>query len=770
MRRLVATVLTILAVGLLVTAASSPLTAGSTSTVGPPDDSTVGGAATAATITSSETTDIGPATGSAAALAAPNETAASEPAIAGTLANTSGTQTVVVRLGDHQPGEFRTANHETPVAAMQANAAAAQSPLEQFVNGTTHVTVDKQFWLANAVVLTVDTTHVPLNRLTTIENVERIHTDYQVSVNTTTVHDVTGVQPESTPTTNQPTVGLSNTAPVNSLAMTAPTMDTSVTTQQTPRPTRALEAIGVPTVWEQYETRGEGVKVAVLDTGVNPKHPDINITQDNWVCYTDCQNGPHDVNGHGTHVSGTIVGGGNNAADLQIGAAPEATLMHAKVQDDTGQGSFSTIVSGMEWAVTNDADVISMSLGASGYNEELIEPVQNAQANGTIVAAASGNRGVGHTVSPGNVYNATAVGSINIEPRYPSSGGFGLTNNTVSDFSGGENITTDEFAEQTQLTTDWPEEYTVPTVVAPGNLIWSADNEIETATTCNGFEPVADLACSSGTSMATPHVSGTIALMQSATNQTLSPSEIKTTLETTATDIGANKTRQGTGRINATAAVEAVTTRSNSTAKPNITVSITDSPTRVTAGRELTIDYTATNVGSGAGNTTLTFRANETIIETIDTDILDPNESVTGTFSYRPAHNETKPLTIAISSDSDTTSRTITVVKPQVNIANVSITPTKATETTTTHMLNMAVLNVSDDGKLDTFTIEMPEKIDIVGNETVSAVDATGTQIPVSNTTVTTEDELTFEISPDTETIIRDMTVTAKFDARKSSQ
>ena len=730
-----------------------------------------------------------------AAIGAGTQPTPANAAVADGLSTATGTTTVVVQLPDHEPRIERpperaaTASsvnrtRKQTISAMESHAAATRAPLERFADGNPHVTIDRRLWLANAVVLTVDTDRVPLARLAGVDNVETIHENYRVSTSTTTetIYENYRVSTSTTTETIYENYRVStSTTTANTPAPSSPAspLTTAPTTAATARPnsettattttasdrrfTNALKLIDVPEAWQEFENRGEGVRVAVLDTGVNPDHPDIDIREENWKCYTDCRTKPNDVHGHGTHVSGTVVGGDANDAGLQIGVAPEATLMHAKVLNDTGSGTYGDIVAGMEWAVDNNATVVSMSLGGSGYEDAYIDPVRNAQASGTLVVAAVGNEGSDTSGSPANVYDATAVGSVDVQPGYPNSEGWNidLTDDTVSEFSGGERIERSDWPEKYNDTPDdWSDSYVVPDVTAPGNIIWSADTNLDTRSVDN--VDTTDLTLLQGTSMATPHVAGVVALMESNSANDLSPSELRTGLETTAVDIGAPTTRQGVGRVDADDAVAAVAT--TTTITPNITAA----PNRVTAGRTLAVDYTATNSGPDPGATTLELRLNNTVVATTDTGTIAPGEQTTGTLSYPTTTADTGTRTVTLSSTDGSDTRTVQIVEPQVRLTNVSITPTQVSDTATTHTLTATMLNVSDDGQPDTVAVAMPEQIVVDGVTTATAVDTAGRSIPVANETAT-DGEITMTISPDSDATLRTVTVTTGFTARRTT-
>lgn len=159
------------------------------------------------------------------------------------------------------------------------------------------------------------------------------------------------------------------------------------------RPSQVMDwgvsAVHAPDIWS--ETKGEGVKIAILDTGVDYTHEDlvenikdgINLTGGDARDYMDRQ-------GHGSHVAGIIAASDNEVG--VVGVAPKAELYIAKTLGDNGEGSIQAIIEGIAYAIHNKVDIISMSLGtASNPGRELHRAIQYAHSQGITIVAASGN-------------------------------------------------------------------------------------------------------------------------------------------------------------------------------------------------------------------------------------------------------------------------------------------------------------------------------------------------------------------------------------------
>jgi subtilisin family serine protease len=431
--------------------------------------------------------------------------------IASELRNATGTVEVIVRFADGP------AVRTTDVAGLKQRATGAQADLVAFAAGREDLTVVRQFWLMNAALVEIDTEQLSVDRLARIRGVERLHPNYEVTI--------PSPEPERAATDRQSAASAASSAT-----------------------TYGLDQINVTDAWDAFGTQGENARVAVLDTGVDADHPDIDLfTEDpsdptypgGWAEFD--RNGdridsqPHDADEHGTHVSGTVAGG--NASGEHIGVAPEATLLHAAVLTDCSgrcSGTFSQIVAGMEWAVEQNADVMSMSLGGRGPDADYIEPVQNAQNAGTLVVAATGNRGAGTTGSPGDIYDVTSVGASN-------------ETEGIAEFSGGREIDT-SFWWGENASAHWPETYVVPDVAAPGVLVKSSIPG-------GGYDRF------NGTSMATPHVSGVAALMVSS-NSDVDPDVLAQALAGSASkpagEPGGTDVRYGHGIVDAYHAINLV--------------------------------------------------------------------------------------------------------------------------------------------------------------------------------------------------------------------
>ncbi len=270
-----------------------------------------------------------------------------------------------------------------------------------------------------------------------------------------------------------------------------------------------IELVKANLVWNRVT--GRGVKVAIVDTGIDDNHPDLTVS--GGVSFVPGVGSWDDDNGHGTHVAG-IVGARNNPVGV-IGVAPESDLYAVKVLGRKGTGHHSQVLAGLCWATQNGMDVVNLSLGrdvkkpdepCTAIYQRLARILNNA---GCIVVAAAGNSGeeinkwVGHPARcPGYMAVAAIDRNKNLAP-FSSRGPADLCDDCGVEIS------------------------------APGVSINSTYQG-------GGYRKL------SGTSMACPHVSGAAALLKEL-HPTWTPDRIRERLKATASDLGAPGNDPGTG-------------------------------------------------------------------------------------------------------------------------------------------------------------------------------------------------------------------------------
>jgi subtilisin len=171
-----------------------------------------------------------------------------------------------------------------------------------------------------------------------------------------------------------------------------------------------IAQIKAPAAWDA--TRGKGIKVAVLDTGIDHTHPDLAANFRGGVSFVPGES-PMDGNSHGTHCAGTIAAAINGSG--VIGVAPAASLYAVKVLSNSGSGNWSWLIAGIDWCINNKMHILSMSLGSPSPAPTALETMCNtAFAKGLLLVAAAGNSGPGMgTVGwPGRYKNVIAVSAI----------------------------------------------------------------------------------------------------------------------------------------------------------------------------------------------------------------------------------------------------------------------------------------------------------------------------------------------------------------------
>ncbi|GAA2334191.1 S8 family serine peptidase [Streptomyces kunmingensis] len=290
----------------------------------------------------------------------------------------------------------------------------------------------------------------------------------------------------------------------------------------------SVAQIGAPEVWAGGNT-GDGVDVAVLDTGYDQAHPDLEDVVEDSDSFVPGQD-VTDRNGHGTHVASTIAGSGAASDGTEKGVAPGVDLHVGKVLSDEGFGYDSWILEGMEWAARDEgARVVSMSLGSSvnADGETVLAEAVNALSaeTGALFTIAAGNDGPGaQTVrSPGTADAALTVGAVD-------------SSDALADFS--------------SRGPRYGDDALKPEITAPGVGILAARSQYFS----EGSGAYISL---SGTSMATPHAAGVAALVAAA-HPDWTGSRIKDALVSTVKatpDISADD--GGNGRVNAAKAATA---------------------------------------------------------------------------------------------------------------------------------------------------------------------------------------------------------------------
>ncbi|MGH3358057.1 MAG: S8 family serine peptidase, partial [Nocardioidaceae bacterium] len=266
-----------------------------------------------------------------------------------------------------------------------------------------------------------------------------------------------------------------------------------------------LQQVSAPAAWESG-LDGEGVDVAVLDTGVDAGHPVLDGAVGLEQNFSDTATAA-DGNGHGTHVASLIAGNGAGSDGARQGIAPGAGILSGKVLDDDGFGQQSWVIDGMEWAADQDADIVNLSLGGppTAGDDPVAQSLDRLTAEtGTLFVVAAGNRGgLGRhpeTIdSPGSAASALTVGAT----RADGDGTAGFS---------GEGPTRGTYRLK-------------PDVAAPGVDILGARAGARTG---DLYTPM------SGTSQATPIVAGAAALLAQL-HPGWTPAEIKARVVTTAT-------------------------------------------------------------------------------------------------------------------------------------------------------------------------------------------------------------------------------------------
>ncbi|MPZ95482.1 MAG: S8 family serine peptidase, partial [Propionibacteriales bacterium] len=296
----------------------------------------------------------------------------------------------------------------------------------------------------------------------------------------------------------------------------------------------SVPLVGAPEAWDAgYD--GDGVPVAVLDTGYDATHADLAGRVTAARNFSEDEDPPGatavDGNGHGTHVAATVAGSGAASDGARKGVAPGADLLIGKVLDDSGSGFTDQIIAGMEWAVAEGAEVVSMSLGtpwASDGTDPMSQAVDRlTESSGALFVIAAGNAGPSEETvgSPGA---ATAALTVGATTKQDDAAWFSSRGPRVGDLA------------------------IKPEIVAPGAGIVAA----RAAGTSLGSLVDDDYTSLNGTSMATPHVAGAAAIVAQQ-HPDWDAEQIKARLVSSSTGLPDEPvTFQGAGRLDVAAAVD----------------------------------------------------------------------------------------------------------------------------------------------------------------------------------------------------------------------
>ena len=322
-----------------------------------------------------------------------------------------------------------------------------------------------------------------------------------------------------------------------------------------------------------YGYNGAGVGVAVIDSGVTNWHDDLGQSPNTpgvrlkngqrvsaFVDFVNGRTSSYDDNGHGTHVAGIIAGNGADSLGVRAGIAPSAHLVSLKVLDDRGRGVISNVIAALDWTLTNKSAynlrVVNLSVGAAVTESYKTDPLalaaKRAVDAGIVVVTAAGNLGknadgqlqYGAITAPGNAPWVLTVGA------YSHEGTVVRTDDVMAGYSS-RGPTAIDFQAKPDLVA--PGTGVVSLSSASSTLYYTKPEYLLTGSNVGSYKPYLSL---TGTSMAAPVVSGTIALMMQA-NPSLTPNLVKAILQYTAEIYPSyNALTQGAGFLNAQGAVQ----------------------------------------------------------------------------------------------------------------------------------------------------------------------------------------------------------------------
>src|SRR5476651_1448458 len=349
---------------------------------------------------------------------------------------------------------------------------------------------------------------------------------------------------------------------------------------------RTALTVGTKVVHDTLGLTGAGIGVAIIDSGIATWHDDLTNTSSTlypygnqrvvkFVDFVNGQTAPYDDNGHGTHVAGIIAGNGLDSTGQKSGAAPDASLISLKVLDGDGNCTVSSIIAALDWVLANHTTynirVVNMSVGAaiqeSAWTDPLTLAAKRVVDAGVVVVGAAGNFGkntaglpqYGGISAPGNAPWVLTVGASSTQGT-PTRG-----DDVVASFSSRGPSYIDYNAKPDLVA---PGTGTVSLASAGSTFALTKLSSLLPGTT----GPALPYLSLSGTSMAAPVVTGTVALMLQA-NPSLTPNAVKAILQYTAQQYpGYNGLVQGAGFLNVVGAVRLARFYANAT--PGATVPV----------------------------------------------------------------------------------------------------------------------------------------------------------------------------------------------------
>jgi len=486
---------------------------------------------------------------------------------------------VLVTLRRQVDAEDFAGRPQALLAALRRTAAATQADVVDIVDDQPV----KRFWLINAIA--VHATPAEIAELDADPGVERVDADVPVRIDQTASQVV-----DSFPDPGEGNWGLA--------------------------------AIRAPEVWRATGLTGQGVVVGSIDTGVNAAHRELAGKVAGWRDFVNNRPAPYDDNGHGTHTIGTMIGGSQGGA--AVGVAPGARVIVAKAIGASGVGPGSALIAAAQWMTDPDGDpatadqpvAVNNSWSAEDANDPWFRSIIRRWVElGITPVFAAGNTGPDASTvgSPAGYPEVLAVGAVNEKDGVASFSSRGPVHWLNLDGSGPASGTV----------------ITKPDVSAPGVNI--------TSSTGDGYLAF------SGTSMASPHVAGVIALMAQANPQARGAAAAEI-IRSSAVDLGAPgpDQRSGSGRLDAVRAVQAVLGPANTLNVPD-TAFVGSGPI-TTRSRTVTLRVRTENgegyrfrVNNGAWSAVTTAPAFRVNVRQ-GRNVVDAQAVSGGAFDWSPAH------------------------------------------------------------------------------------------------------------------------------------